>query len=885
MVERKFKIVEAMFNDYLAEFWGMTKDTTINEENKPSNYGGSSLMYVGFNDSNDEEQKCIFEITMPKDEDLEGYDSIHRVYLDLYVASETHNDVVDVDLALISIDDIWDEGTLTGSPGWCNWDEAQPGVAWKAGAGAVKSNCNEGGDGMSSEETALDVVRTRVQASLVGTWLRFDLTDQIDLNNKKTFVIVGIESKSTTGNDETYEIFFNTRESTFSSNRPRLFVQYRDYPPEAFESAEDDLLVEPNQDNPEQPKLKWGQVNDGAFTSYKIFRSTSPIYSLSSFGEAITAVSTVLKTFTIAGNFTSRILPGTLIYVDGGTNEGAYTVSSCSFTGGNTVVTVEENITSAVVGGYIIVPTAIITNPTTNEWIDTSSLTDGQDYYYIVVAEDSKNSCSEATWSSNAKFHKPDVISNSLDLSGNRDVGTLVTLTVSGDVPIKRLFVDWKDGTQSWYDFEVAGTTKAVSHIYLSHSSGALTPEVRIEDTNIPSEGDEPLCGFWSGLTSATNSITLDDLLPLAKLRTNVQKAVPFSYVTLDASLSQPASSDATITKYEFKQHAGDSWHDNLADPIYQFQLSGHPWNGTITSVSDGAGDVIRFNLGVSANPGLSIGDTIIVDGADEYSGIHTVVGFGLGYIDVEHRFWGTRTGAWFNLTTQTAELRVTTSTSETNTTTLDYELGHEVPFDLNLSPDTSLTEMPHMLGYNKEIVTPIGSEGYDVEYNMSRPAERVEILGETSSPHIEWDMAKLRQAQADNRVVKFSIPNEYETKIIEYTGRIVGDITISTIMENKSRFSLTVLVYTRVETYLPSKGGVVTTISNNNGECRVYTDFEDIKLGEEIRLMNMTNKEYNGLYLVTDVNYPYNFTLNATYLTPGETGEWRKAVYTEGER
>ncbi|MHA1807009.1 MAG: hypothetical protein ACTSX2_05500, partial [Candidatus Thorarchaeota archaeon] len=534
--------------------------------------------------------------------------------------------------------------------------------------------------------------------------------------------------------------------------------------------------------------------------------------------------------------------------------------------------------TSPITSVASLTPIATITSPTDQEYIDDDTLADGTTYYYLVIAEDVVNTGDDATFSKNVSFTKPKVDSTTLTPTGTQNVGVVATLEVTGNAPIKRLYVDWKDGTASWYEFETAELTKSVTHIYLSHSSGALTPDVRIEDTNRPNDKGR---GFWSSLTPITDTITIDDIDPLAKLRTNVQKAIPFSWVTLDASLSQPASSDATITGYRFKRYAGDAWQDNLADPIYEFQLSGPPWNGVITSVSDVAGDIVRIN--VSADPLITAGDTVIIDGTDKYDGIYTVIAVGLNYFDIEHKYFGTDTGTWSNLTPQTAELEVTTSTSKIATTTLTYNLGHEIPLDLNFTPETNISEIPRTLGINKDIKTPIGSDGSDVEYVISRPAERVEIVADVVSPHIEWDADKIRQARNENRLVRISFKNEYETKIVEYTGTIEGDVSISTIQENRARLSFTILVYTRTETYIPSKGGVITLITDDaDGNCRIFTDFEGLSVGDDVRLLNMGNKDYEGVYLVLYVGTTF-FVVNCKY-TGNDTGEWRKAVYTMGE-
>ena len=782
MAKRKFKIVSVEYDDYDNDFIGIKQDTYLNEDAPSSNYGFDTHMRVGKITG---EQHIILTLKAPEKEAVIGFDELIKVELLLYFGGGSYP--YTMYMGVISINDIWDEAEAT-------WDEAQVGVAWSQGGGAVKSRLGSIAEG----EEVIDVRYT----SAVGQWINFDLTPALSLGEEKTFVIIPIQLLGGTTYMEA-----QTKNNTPLTLNPKLRITYKNYSPDAFSDKDNALTVEPSQDNPEQPLLKWGGVDNDDFTRFRLYRETSPITDVSA-----------------------------------------------------------------------LTPIVDITDNSDQEYVDTDTLADGTTYYYMVIAEDSENTGNGATFSKNVSFTKPKVNSTTLTPVGSQNVGVIATLLVTGNAPIKRLYVDWKDGTASWYEFETAELTKSVTHIYLSHSSGALTPDVRIEDTNRP---DEKGRGFWSSLTPITDTITIDDIAPLAKLRTNVQKAIPFSWVTLDASLSQPASSDATITKYRFKRYAGDAWQDNLADPIYEFQLSGPPWNGTIVSVSDVGGDIVRMNT--SLHPLLSPGDTVIIDGTDHYDGTYTVTGVGANYFEIEHRFYGSDTGTWNNLMPQTAEVEVTTSTGQTATATLTYGLGHEIPLDLNFSPDANISEIPRTLGINKDIRTPIGSDGSDVEYVISRPAERVEIVADVVSPHIEWDADKIRQARNENRLVRISFKNEYETKIVEYTGTIEGNVSISTIQENRARLSFTILVYTRTETYIPSKGGVITSIANDSGNCRIYTDFEELTIGDEVRLLNMGNKDYEGVYLVIGIGSNY-FTLNCKY-TANDTGEWRKAVYTMGEQ
>jgi hypothetical protein len=70
---------------------------------------------------------------------------------------------------------------------------------------------------------------------------------------------------------------------------------------------------------------------------------------------AITAVSTVSKTFTVSGDRRRWFSKGGQFTVDSGANAGTYTVTAIAYAGGNTTVTVVETVTSAVVAGNVVV--------------------------------------------------------------------------------------------------------------------------------------------------------------------------------------------------------------------------------------------------------------------------------------------------------------------------------------------------------------------------------------------------------------------------------------------------------------------------------------------------------------------------------------------------
>ena len=86
----------------------------------------------------------------------------------------------------------------------------------------------------------------------------------------------------------------------------------------------------------------------------------------------ITGVDTGADELGVAGDLTTRISAGRIIYVAGSTgNDGRYTVSAVSYLAGTTTIGVEEDITSATVDGYILDNAIADTLPTTQAHDDT----------------------------------------------------------------------------------------------------------------------------------------------------------------------------------------------------------------------------------------------------------------------------------------------------------------------------------------------------------------------------------------------------------------------------------------------------------------------------------------------------------------------------------
>jgi hypothetical protein len=197
-------------------------------------------------------------------------------------------------------------------------------------------------------------------------------------------------------------------------------------------------------------------------------------------------------------------------------------------------------------------------------------------------------------------------------------------VTVVSPQNIKKVFVNWKDDTvtpandiQAWYEFETIALTQVASHIYTKHTNaGSLTPQVRIEDEN----------GFWSDLESTGNTVRLDDVNPKAKLLVSVHKVIEGDDVTLNGAYSQPAASNTTITKYEFKRFLADTWQDNGTNPIFTFSTTGFGTGTatallritTSTSLTDTDGTTYDLETGTPTEitPGA-------VGGLSNYTSIH----------------------------------------------------------------------------------------------------------------------------------------------------------------------------------------------------------------------------------------------------------------------
>lgn len=533
---------------------GIIKDTYINSGATTRNYGADGNLDV--QDSGTQAQNIVMELKMPSEDDLPGFDELLAVDIGLSVTfTSSPNSRV---MGVIKIDDDWDEGA-SGIPLEANWLDAKPAIPWKAGNGAIKSN-------ESGVDTTEEVIDSERFSPVAGNWIFWDILREFDIGDKKTIVFF-VLSKVTSG----YCRFASRQDIIHPTQRPILRISYKSYPPEGFD-GDDDLTISPYSNDPEQPILGWGAIKDSDFSQYKLYRDTSPISSVDGFKSSIIGVNTATETFTLAGDLTDSFPVDSTFKTTGRTGRnGRWTVVSSLFGGANTVITVAEDITDGTIDGYIHHGIATILDSAIREYVDESTLSDGTTYYYKLIAEDQDNHEDNALLSSSIFFVKPFPTSYTINPNGSQSVGVQVTSDIgSNNVKLKRIFTNWADGIESWYELapENIGNPGVVyhfKHIYTNDSGGSITPQFRVESVD----------GFWSSLKNSVASIDVNDTSPLAKLLVNVKRDHVGVEVTLNAALSQPAGSNVTITKYEFKRYTGDSWHDSGTDPIYSFSTTG----------------------------------------------------------------------------------------------------------------------------------------------------------------------------------------------------------------------------------------------------------------------------------------------------------------------
>lgn len=464
---RKFKLVTVDFQDYDTDLIGVSKDAYVNKEHPTWNYGANSLIVLNHHEGGAEDRIVgVIEVRMPEDADLPESDMIEEVLLGFRVQIAAVFTPTALAIYPLPDDDYnWLEGEVVAGVGKCNWQYRDDGpVEWV--------NYNDHSALYADDDVVIDSL---IAGPSIGTWVWFKMTRELNFGARKSFYLRNLIDLASKG------ISFNSRETATPAYKPILRVIYRDYPPEAFEDEDAFLKIEPNPDDPEEPKLSWGKVSDPGFATYKVYRKTS--------------------SFTLPSQ-------ATLI--------------------------------------------STINDPNTNTFIDTSALNENQDYYYMVIVEDSENTVDSATLSALVSFIRPTCTHS--EATETIDVGDLVTVTLDSAIPCKRAYIEWGDAVDGyWIESETEKTQFILTHRY--SSTGAKVIKARLESSD----------GFWSDLDTVCTK-TLDDKTPEAVLVVRPLEVVSGESVRCIGRKSQPVASDALISQYDY--YVNGAWETNKG-PVF----------------------------------------------------------------------------------------------------------------------------------------------------------------------------------------------------------------------------------------------------------------------------------------------------------------------------
>lgn len=216
---------------------------------------------------------------------------------------------------------------------------------------------------------------------------------------------------------------------------------------------------------------------------------------------------------------------------------------------------------------------ATIADPGINYYVDTSALNENQVYYYMAIAEDNENVGDAATLSALVSFKRPD--NNHSEISETINVGDLVNVTITSNVPFKRRYIEWGDATDGyWIGSEVETLSFTVSHRY--SSTGAKVIKARLESS----------LGYWSDLDTVCTK-TLNDISPEAVLIVRPLEVVTGESVRCVGSKSQPVASDVLIDKYDY--YVNGAWLNPL------FPLG--PDQGAVKEVIPNSSQEIRLRI------------------------------------------------------------------------------------------------------------------------------------------------------------------------------------------------------------------------------------------------------------------------------------------------
>jgi hypothetical protein len=100
----------------------------------------------------------------------------------------------------------------------------------------------------------------------------------------------------------------------------------------------------------------------------------------------------------------------------------------------------------------------------------------------------------------------------------------------------------------------------------------------------------------------------------------------------------------------------------------------------------------------------------------------------------------------------------------------------------------------------DKMVEVPIGSAGVAHEFLISRPPERITLVGTSNHPNTGTDIGIIRAAWLANTFVSFTVNSEMEGKVVTYSGMIDGDISLGQAYNNKQSWSFPFRVITRAE-------------------------------------------------------------------------------------
>ena len=298
---RKFTLATEEFQAYDTDFIGISKDNYLDENAPGSEHGIDGDLRVGEHTSG-KEYHIVIEIVMPEQGDVPAADVLVKAELLLYSHTSTTDPIL---VAVIKITDIWDEGQS-------QWNEAQDGpTPWEKGDGAVKSR-------KSTLEEGEQVIDS-VWITTVPIWNTFDLTPILTFGGIASVVLFPINMPIA---NRWFGFRSKQASAPFATLRPKLKITYRDYSPDAFVSEDDQLTIEPYENNPEQPILRWGGTDSVDFARWKVWRETAPITDVSALTPIATITDPAINEYVDVASLSENQIYYYLVTVEDGNNTG-----------------------------------------------------------------------------------------------------------------------------------------------------------------------------------------------------------------------------------------------------------------------------------------------------------------------------------------------------------------------------------------------------------------------------------------------------------------------------------------------------------------------------------------------------------------------------------